>query len=75
MNVYRVVTERDGVTAKTPGRISTDIERFTYHYAADTIQQVWESIAWLRDDPEVELIAVIQDICGLSVLDAQEQKP
>jgi hypothetical protein len=26
MNVYRVVTERDGVTAKTPGRISTDIE-------------------------------------------------
>ena len=74
MNVYRVVTERDGATTKVPGRISTDIERFTYHYAADTMRQVWEAIAWLRDDPEVELIAVIQDISGLSVLTAEKEK-
>jgi hypothetical protein len=68
MKVFRVVTEHDGETTKVPGRTTTDINRMEYRYGAATIQQVWDAILFLREDPECTVIALIEECSGLTVL-------
>ena len=68
MKVIRVVTERDGKTTKVPGETSTEIVREEFHYAADSIEQVWESAEWLREDPNRTVIAIIEQIPAITVL-------
>jgi len=68
MKVYRVVTERDGDTTKEPGRTSTDIVREEFRFAAETMQEVWDAIEWIRNDQERDLIAVIEEATAITVL-------
>ena len=68
MKVYRVVTERDGRTTKTPGTVSVEVLREDHRYAAESMQTVWDRIAWLREDPECTLIAIIEEAPAITVL-------
>lgn len=68
MKVYRVVTERDGETKKEPGKTSTELIQETHRYAAETMQEVWDAIDWLRNDPERVLLAVIEEAPAITVL-------
>jgi hypothetical protein len=68
MKVYRVVTERDGETTKEPGRTSTELLREEHRFAAETMQEVWDAIDWLRNDPERVLLAVIEEAPAITVL-------
>jgi len=68
MKVYRVVTERDGATTKEPGKTSTELLREEHRYAAETMQEVWDAIDWLRNDPERVLLAVIEEAPAITVL-------
>lgn len=68
MKVFRVVTEHDGATTKEPGKISTEIVRSEFRYAANTMQEVWDEIAWLRNDPERTLIALIEEAPAITVV-------
>lgn len=70
MNCYRVVSERDGATTKEPGKTSTEILRESHYYAAESIDEVWEAIAWLRNDPERTMIALIKEVDAMVVLPA-----
>ena len=68
MKLFRVVTERDGATTKEPGRSTTQIERADFRYAADTIEEVWNAIERLRNDPECTVIALIEEAPAVTVL-------
>ena len=68
MNLYLVVTERDGATVRAPGSTSTELQRHEYWYACDNIATVWDQIAWLRGDPECEVLAIITKQTGITVL-------
>lgn len=68
LKVFRVVTERDGETTKEPGRTSTAIDRREFRYAAETMQDVWDEIAWMRNDPEETLIASIEEAPAITVV-------
>ena len=68
MKVFRVIDEQDGATTKEPGKIATEIIRSEHRYAANTIQEVWDAIAWLRNDPERTVIAVIEEAPSIIVL-------
>lgn len=74
MRVYRVVTDRDGATTKEPGKTSTEIIREEHRYAATSMQQVWDAIDWLRNDPERTLIAVIEEHPAIMVLDTGKKQ-
>jgi hypothetical protein len=68
MKVFRVVVERDGNTINEPGVVSTEVRQDNYRYAADTIEQVWDAIDWLRNDPERTVIAVVEEFPAITVL-------
>lgn len=68
MKVYRVVAERDGATTRKPGEVSVEIMREDYRYAAESMQQVWDAIADLRNDPERTLIAIVEEAPAITVL-------
>lgn len=68
MKVFRVVVERDGATSKEPGCCTTEIIREELRYAAESIQQVWDEIAWIRNDPERTLLAVHEEAPAVTVL-------
>ena len=68
MKVFRVVTERDGETTKEQGKVVTELVREEYRYAAESIQVVWDGIAWLRDDPERVLIGIVEEAPAITVL-------
>lgn len=68
MKVFRVVTQRDGNMVKAPGVSETAIRQIDRRYAAETIQQVWEEIAPIRNDPEEDLIAIIEEHPAISVV-------
>jgi hypothetical protein len=72
MKVFRVVAERDGITTKEPGITATEIRREEFRYAALTIEQVWEAIAFWRNDPECTVIAIIEEHPAIDVI---EEKP
>jgi hypothetical protein len=71
MKVYRVITERDGETTKEPGKRETELLREEWRYAADTMQQVWDAIDWLRNDPERTLLAIVEEAPAITVLRAE----
>jgi len=68
MKVYRVVTERDGAMTKEPGEVSVDLLREEFRYAADTMQEVWDAIEWMRNDAERTVIALIEEAPAITVL-------
>ena len=68
MKVYRVVTERDGATMKQPGLTSIEMLREEFRYAANTMQEVWDAIEWLRNDTECTVIALIEEAPAITVL-------
>jgi len=68
MKVFRVVVERDGETTKEPGKVSTELVREEFRYAAETMSEVWDAIDWLRNDPERTLLAVIEEAPAITVL-------
>ena len=69
MKVFRVVSERDGRTTKEPGKTSVEIVREEYRYAAETMEQVWDRIEFMRLDPEQALIAIIEEAPAITVID------
>lgn len=68
MKVYRVTTERDGVTTREPGRTSTELQQDHLYYAAGEIQQVWSAIDWLLRDPEVTVMGVVEVLPALTII-------
>lgn len=68
MQVYRVLAERDGKTTKESGESRTELVREEFRYAAETIQEVWDAIGWLRDDPEYTVLALIEEAPTITVL-------
>lgn len=68
MKVYRVTTERDGETTRVPGHTSTELLQHSHYYGADSIEAVWEEIRWLRDDPEIEVLGVVEVLSALTVI-------
>jgi len=67
MKVFRVVIERNGATTKEPGKVSTELMREEFRYAAETMQEVWDKIAWLRNDPERTLLVVHEEAPAITV--------
>ena len=68
MKVFRVTTERDGETTKAPGKVSTEIVREEYLYAAEDIQRVWVEVEYLRNSMGHELISVSEVAPAITVL-------
>lgn len=68
MKVYRVITERDGSTTKADGTTSTEIIRMDTRYAANNMEQVWDAVKWIRDDPEQSLFAIIEEAPQIDVI-------
>ena len=68
MKVFRVITEQDGKTRKDDGVKVTEIDRAEYRYAAETIEDVWEAIDWLRDDIEKTVIAIVEEAPAITIL-------
>jgi len=73
MKVYRVVTERDGAATKEPGKVSVELLREEFRYAANTMQEVWDAIEWMRNDTEHTVIALIEEAPAVTVLGCKEQ--
>lgn len=70
MKLFCVTTERDGATTRKPGESSTEVLQYSHYYAAETIQDVWEAIAWMRNDPETTVRAIAEVVSGITVLPA-----
>ena len=70
MKIFRVVTQRDGKTIKEPGIVETEIKQIDRRYAAETMQQVWEEIEYIRNDDEETLIAIIEEHSAISIIAA-----
>lgn len=60
--------DRDGEATQEHGRRSTEIVREEHRFAADTMQQVWDAIEWMRHDPERTLIALVEEAPAITVL-------
>ena len=73
MNVYRVVVERDGATTKEPGKTSTDINRESHYYGAESIEDVWHAIRFWRDDPEATIVGIILEHDHITMLAAVKE--
>ena len=72
MKLFRVVVERDGKTIKEAGVVETEVKRIEYRYAAANMLEVWQTIAFLRDDPECSVIGIVEDAPHVQVLGAGE---
>lgn len=68
MKVFRVIIERDGKTRKVDGVKTTEIDRAEYRFAAETMEEVWEEILWIRDDVEKTLIAIVEEAPAITIL-------
>ena len=68
MKVFLVVFENDGETIREPGRVSTEIKRMDIRYSADSMEQVWNAIEWLRNDPECTIMAIVEESPSITVL-------
>ena len=73
MKIFRVVVEHDGPTTSGQGRTSTEILRSDYRYAAESIKDVWAAISWLLDDPERNVVLVMEEAPAVIVLDAAKE--
>ena len=68
MKVFLVVVENDGETTREPGMVSTEIKRMDIRYSAESIEQVWNAIEWLRNDPERTIMAIVEESPSITVL-------
>jgi len=73
MKVFRVIIERDGKTRKVDGVKTTEIDRAEYRFAAETMEEVWEEILWIRDDVEKTLIAIVEEAPAITILTPNAQ--
>lgn len=62
MKLFKVLDETDGATTREPGtgKVSTEIIRAETFYAAESIEAVWDHIAWMRRDPERTVVLVAE---------------
>lgn len=67
MKVFRVITEHDGATTREPGKISTELVREEFRYAAQTINQVWQHYHSLNFADRT-LIAIHEEHPSIEVL-------
>lgn len=69
MKLITVVFETDGETEKTSTedgfKQTTEIIKQEYRYCAESIEQVWEKIKPLRDDPVLDLVAIFVERDGV----------
>ena len=72
MKIYQVVSDRDGETTREPGKHNTEIVREVLRYAADSIEDVWDAIEWIRTDQERTLIGVFEEHPSVTVLNKVE---
>ena len=70
MKLFQVMAERDGNTIKSPGVSQTEVIRDTMFFAANTIDEVWERIAWIRNDPERDLISISEVAPQVTVIES-----
>jgi len=68
MKIFRVVTEKDGIIKKMPGKIDTEIIQNNYRYAAETIQEVWAAIEHLLTNEDEIITAIIEEHPAVIVL-------
>lgn len=68
MKVFRVVTDRDGETTKEPGKTSTEIVREEHRFAAETMEEVWDALDWLRNCTDRTLVAIVEEHPAITVL-------
>lgn len=66
--VFCIVSERDGKTTKQPGCITSALERQERRYAAETIDDIWAHIDYLRNDPEENIIAIYEEHPSIIVI-------
>ncbi len=73
MKVFRVVTERDGLTVKAPGVAETELKRCEYRYAAASIDEVWAAVMlWLAPNRgsnlEETLLGIFEEHPEITIL-------
>ena len=68
MKIFKVVTERDGETTKSPGRSDTDVIHSEYRYAADTIDQVWAAANALVCDLDETIVLIFEEHPAVTIL-------
>lgn len=68
MKVFRVVTQRDGVSTKEEGKSITEIFEEYFMYAASTIEDVWKEILWLRLDEEITVVSIAEVAPAISII-------
>jgi hypothetical protein len=68
VKVYRVLLDRDSETTKEPGIAITKTQREDIFYAADTMEEVWDEIEWLRDDPNCNVVAIFEEYPSIHLL-------
>lgn len=71
MKIFRVVTERDGIITKQPGKVDTEILQSDYRYAAVNIQQVWIEINRLLISEEETVVAILEEHPSIILLNNQ----
>jgi len=68
MKLFTVRYEEDGKTVKAPGVSETVIHQCDLHFAAESIDVVWNAIADIRTDPERRLIYLVETAPLVTVL-------
>lgn len=68
MKIFRVVTERHGLTIKAPGISETEMKREEFRFGADSLQEVWDHIGWLREDPTSEIVAIHEEHPAIDII-------
>ena len=73
MKVFRVVTQRDGISTKEEGKSTTEIIEESFMYAASTIEDVWKEILWLRLDEEVTVVSIAEVAPAISIIKSPKE--
>ena len=68
MKLFSVQYEEDGLTTKEPGLVTTNIRVVTMHFAAESMEQVWAEIEYLRTDEEKNVVS-IQEALPMDLVD------
>lgn len=71
MKVFKVVVERgrDGTLTKVPGITSAEVERLDYYYAAKCIEDVWGYVEFIRLDPDLSLIGIVESVQAIHIIE------
>ena len=75
MKLFRLITERDGATSREPGKVTTDVKREQFWYAAESADDAWSAAKLLCKITDSRLMALIEEAPLITVLqDAAEEK-